>query len=195
MDNKETDKKTVLRIKNMVCPRCIMVVYDKLQQAGLKVLHVELGYAEVANSSELNIQQVDRILKEVGFELIFDKDKVLIEEMKVLVLKYLNYLGTRQRVESFSAFLSMKLGRDYTYLSKLFSRMEGRTIQNFLILQKTERVKELLDYEELTLSQIAANLGYSSVHYLSSQFKKITGVSVSSYKRKKQFKRKSLDGV
>lgn len=179
----------------MVCPRCIMVVRDELQRMGLEVLHVELGYAEVRFPTLPDIQQIEEVLKKFGFELIHDKEKVLVEEIKIQVSKYLSSLESRKDVGALSGFLSHHLGKNYTYLSKLFSRIEGRTIQQLLVLQKTERVKELLDYDELTLSQIASKLGYSSVHYLSSQFKKITGVSVSSYKEKKQLKRKPLDGV
>ena len=195
MKNKQFNKKTILRIKHMVCPRCIVAVRDELQRIGVEVLHVELGYAEVNLPTRPDMQQIEEALKKFGFELMHDKEKVLVEEIKIQVIKYLYSLESRKDVDALSGFLSHQLGRNYTYLSKLFSRMEGRTIQHFLVLQKTERVKELLDYDELTLSQIAAKLGYSSVHYLSSQFKKITGVSVSSYKEKKQLKRRPLDGV
>ena len=194
MTNKETDIKTVLQIKNMVCPRCIMVVRDKLQQIGLKVLHVELGYAEVDNISESDMSKIGKILDEFGFELMHNKERMLVEQIKILVIEYVHQLE-RKNKEALSVFLSRKLGSNYACLSRLFAKIEGRTIQRFLVLQKIERVKELLDYNELRLNQIAVRLQYSSVHYLSSQFKMVTGVSVSSYKEEKKLKRKPLDGL
>lgn len=195
MKDKQFNKTTILRIKHMVCPRCIMVVRDELQRIGVEVVHVELGYAEVNLPILLDVQQIEEALKKFGFELLHDKEKVLVEEIKIQVIKYLYSLESRKDVDALSGFLSHHLGKNYTYLSKLFSRIEGRTIQQYLVLQKIERVKELVDYDELTLSQIAAKLGYSSVHYLSSQFKKATGISVASFKERKQLKRKPLDGV
>lgn len=193
---KQHPEKTVLHIKNMVCPRCILVVRDRLTQIGLKVDHVELGYAEVGASklSDLYIQQIKEVLEEVGFELMYDQEAILVEKMKVLVIEYLHELE-KKNVEALSSFLSRNLGKNYTYLSKLFSKVEGRTIQKYLILQKTERVKELLEYDELTLSQIASKLGYSRVHYLSSQFKNVTGEAVSSYKKREEVKRKPLNDL
>jgi AraC family transcriptional regulator len=186
----------VLHIKNMVCPRCIMVVRDRLIQIGLKVDHVELGYAKVVAPShnELDLQRVNEVLEEVGFELMFDQEAVLVERIKVLVINYL-YELEKKNVEALSSYLSRNLGKNYTYLSKLFSKVEGRTLQKYLVLQKTERVKELLDYGELTLSQIASKLGYSSVHYLSSQFKSVTGQAVSTYKEKGNIKRRPLNDL
>lgn len=179
----------------MVCPRCIMVVRDELQRIGAEVLHVELGYAEVVFPVLPDMEQIEEAMNKFGFELLHDKEEVLIEETKIQVINYLHYLENNKKPNSLSVFLSGSLGKNYTYLSKLFSRIEGRTIQQFLVLQKTERVKELVDYDELSLSEIATKLGYSSVHYLSTQFKRITGISVSSYKEKKQLKRKPLDDV
>ena len=193
---KQHPQKTVLHIKNMVCPRCIMVVRDRLIQMGLKVGHVELGYAEVDKEklSGIDTKQVKEILEEVGFELMYDQETILVENMKVLVIEYLHELE-KKKVEALSSYLSRSLGKNYTYLSKLFSKVEDRTIQKYLMLQKTERVKELLDYGELTLSQIASKLGYSSVHYLSSQFKNVTGEAVSTYKEKRGVKRRPLNDL
>ena len=195
MKNKQHNKKTTLRIKHMVCPRCIMVVRDELQRLGLEVLNVELGYAEANFPVLLDTQKIEEALKKFGFELLHDKEEVLVEEIKILVIEYLYYLENTKKPVALSAFLSGRLGKNYTYLSKLFSKVEGRTIQTYLMLQKTERVKELLDYNELNLSQIASKLGYSSVHYLSSQFKSITGQAVSSYKKREKVKRKPLNDL
>lgn len=143
----------------MVCPRCILFVRYRLTQIGLKVDHVELGYAEVGTSklSDLYIQQIKEVLEEVGFELMYGQEAILVEKMKVLVIEYFHELE-KKNVEALSSFLSRNLGENYTYLSKLFPKVEGRTIQKYLILQKAERVKELLEYDELTLSQIAPRL-------------------------------------
>lgn len=188
-------KTTILRIKHMVCPRCIMVVRDALERLGLEVLNVELGYAEVNLTGISEMQKIEEALNKFGFELLHDKEEVLVERIKVMVIEYLHYLENNKEPDPLSTFVSSRLGKNYTYLSKLFSRIEGRTIQQLLVLQKTERVKELLEYAELSLSEIATKLGYSSVHYLSSQFKRVTGISVSTYKEDKHLKRRSLDGL
>jgi YesN/AraC family two-component response regulator len=172
-----------------------MVVREELQRLGAEVLHIELGYAEIKGSSPLSIDQIEVALRKFGFTLIRDKDSVLVEEIKVKIIEYLNYLQNNKEAEPLSVYLSRSLGRNYGYISSHFSKLESRTIEKYLILQKIERVKELLDYDELTLGEIASQLGYSSVHYLSAQFKKVTGVSVSSFRKNKVPKRKYLDNL
>lgn len=179
----------------MVCPRCIMVVREELQHIGSEILHIELGYAEISNSSPPDLKQIEEALKKFGFELIHDKEKALVEAIKVKITEYLDYLQNNKEAEPLSVYLTKSLGKNYVYLSNRFSKFESRTVEKYLVLHKIERVKELLDYEELTLGEIASKLGYSSVHYLSAQFKKVTGVSVSAYKKKKMPKRKFLDDL
>lgn len=186
--------RTTLHIKNMVCPRCIIVIREELQRIGAEVLNIELGYAEIT-TFHLDNHHVEEALEKFGFELIHDREKVLIEEVKIKIIEYLHYLENNKDAKPLSIYLSKSLGKNYGYLSKHFSKFESRTIEKYLVLQKIERVKELLDYDELTLSQIAIRLGYSSVHYLSSQFKRITGVSVSHFRKNRLPKRKFLDHI
>ncbi|WPP51876.1 AraC family transcriptional regulator [Catalinimonas niigatensis] len=188
-------KNTTLHIKNMVCLRCIVAVREALKRIGVEVQHVELGYAEIGDSSHLDMHLIEETLKALGFELIHDKEKVLVEEIKVKIKEHLQYLDKTQATEPLSLFLSKSLGKNYGYLSNRFSKLESRTIEKYMVLLKIERVKELLDYGELTLSEIATKLGYSSVHYLSAQFKKVTGVSVTHYKKNLTPKRKFLDDL
>lgn len=190
----QTTDKITLHIKNMVCPRCIMVVNYVLNRAGLEVLQVELGYAQVVKSATLDIPMISKELKDLGFEFIMEKDDITVEKIRIAVLEYIHQLEKGSN-ETLSIFLSRCLCVNYTSLSRLFSRAKHMTIQKYLVLQKIERVKELLDYGDQNLSQIAERLGYSSVHYLSSQFKNVTGQSVSDYKELKTPKRNFLDRV
>lgn len=185
---------TRLHIRNMVCPRCILVVDYVLKRAGLEVLHVELGYAEIVNAAWLDVNSVSKELEDLGFEIILEKDEITVEKIRIAVLDYIHQLEKGSN-ETLSIFLSKCLGINYTSLSRLFSKSKHITIQKYLVLQKIERVKELLDYGDQNLSQIAVKLGYCSVHYLSSQFKNVTGQSVSDYKELKSPKRIFLDQV
>lgn len=180
-------------IKNMVCDRCIMVVKSELEQLGLRPLSVELGVVEL--DRELpepdKVLLNDRFLK-LGFELIDDKKGRLVERIKTLVIEFVHYPEGKQHV-NFSDYLTQHIPLEYNYLSNLFSEMEGTTIEKFHIAQKIERVKELLAYDELSLSEIAHQMDYSSVAYLSAQFKKVVGVTPSHFKGIKTAKRKALD--
>lgn len=179
----------------MVCPRCIKVVTDELMALGAEVLHVELGYASIRfPASEIQIIRISEVLEKQGFELLEDEDSVLLENIKINLIGYLAHVENNKEVECLSMFLSRKIGKNYSLISKHFSKNRRKTIERYFIGLKIERVKELLDYNELTLSQIASRLGYNNVHYLSSQFKKITGESVTDYKKGKP-KRNSLDGL
>ncbi|WP_224994687.1 AraC family transcriptional regulator [Cesiribacter sp. SM1] len=176
----------------MVCPRCILVVRERLSRLGLEVLHVDLGYVDIVGAETLDLPRISKELEAVGFEYIQEKDAVTVEKIKVAVLDYLHQLEAGSH-ETLSIFISRRLGTNYTSLSKLFSKSKHITIQQYLVLQKIERVKELLDYGDLSLSQIATKLGYSSVHYLSTQFKNVAGLSVSEFKELKIPKRNCLD--
>lgn len=184
-----------LYIKNMVCNRCKMVVKTELEKFGLYVTAVDLGEAEV--KEELDAKQknnLNRVLNAFGFELIDDKKSRLIENIKNIIVELAHYT-TGQPKTNLSDYLSKKLNHDYTYLSNLFSETEGTTIEKYFIAQKIERVKELLVYDELSISEIAFQLNYSSVGYLSNQFKKVTGFTPSHFKMIKEKKRKPLDNL
>ncbi len=184
-----------LYIKNMVCSRCKMVVKDELIKFGLHPKSIELGEVEIIE--DLNAQkknQLDKILQSFGFELIDDKKSRLIEQIKNTIVELVHY-SQHLLTNNFSEHISQKLHHDYNYLSNLFSETEGITIEKYFIAQKIEKVKELLKYDELSLSEIADQLGYSSVGYLSNQFKKVTGLTASHFKNLGQTKRKPLDKI
>lgn len=180
-----------LYIKNMVCNRCIMVVKDIITKAGLHPVNVSLGDVELNEQpSTAQLQKINNELEQVGFEVLTDQKKQLIEKIKSTVI---NYLQQEDNQDNFSEILSSALHKDYSYLSKLFSEAEGTTIEKYLIDQKIEKVKELLAYGELTLSEIAFRLGYSSVAHLSTQFRKITGFTPSDFRKLKDHHRRPLD--
>lgn len=187
--------KMTIYIKNMVCNRCILVVRQEVEKLGLQVEAIKLG--EVTLSKKLDDQQRKQlagVLEPLGFELIDDKKSQLIAQIKALVIQWVREQDG-ERTVNLSDILADQLHHDYNYLSNLFSEVEGVTIEKYHIAQKVERVKELLVYDELSLSEIAYQLGYSSVAYLSNQFKKVTGLSPSYFKKIKEDKRKPLDEV
>ena len=179
----------------MVCIRCKMIVTDELSKLGLHHKRVELGEAEIMEN--ITNEQHDKMkvaLHKWGLELMDDKKSVLIEKIKNVVIESIHY-EEEQLKNNFSTYLSEKLNYDYTYLSNLFSEVEGITIEHFVIIHKIERVKELLVYDELTLTEIAWKLHYSSVAHLSNQFKKITGLTPTHFKQLKQKRRKNLENL
>jgi AraC-like DNA-binding protein len=186
-----------LHIKNMVCNRCIKVVREELEKLGVGITSIELG--EVETTNPLDNQQLVRIksvLEENGFELIEDKRAKIIEKLKNYLITLIHHSDEDLELDAnFSELISRELELDYAYLTSLFSSTEGITIEHYIISQKIERAKELLKYGELTLSEIAYKLGYSSVAHLSSQFKKVTGMTASQFKSLTVNKRKPLDGV
>ena len=180
----------------MVCNRCIWAVQRELKKLGLKPLNVVLGTAIVEGTvDDETIQKIDHSLHEIGFELIDDKKSRLVESIKNEVISYIHYDPELLGNLNFSDYLSEKLGYDYSYLSSLFSSIDGVTIEKYIILQRIERVKELLIYDELALKEIAYQMGYSSVQHLSNQFKKVTGLTPSFFKKIKENKRRPLDEV
>ena len=182
-------------IKNMVCDRCIMVVQNELEKLGLDAKNIKLG--EVILSKEitsLEKENLSKTLKLLGFEVIDDKKGRIIEKIKNIIIDLVHHQDSDVKT-NLSDVLSDKLHHDYNYLSNLFSEVEGTTIEKYFIAQKVEKVKELLVYDELSLSEIANRLNYSSVAYLSNQFKKVTGLTPSHFKQIKEDKRKPLDKV
>lgn len=182
-------------IKNMVCNRCKLVVTDIFKKFSTDDLIVELG--KVITSATFSAEQLTELnnqLEAVGFEMIDDNKSRLIENIKKSIIELVHYPEGIIKV-NFSVYLENKLAKDYNYLSSLFSEVEGYTIEKYLINQKIEKVKELLVYRQLTLSEIAYEMGYSNVSHLSSQFKKVTGITPSQFKQMGDGKRKPIDLV
>ncbi len=183
-----------LYIKNMVCPRCIEAVAEIFSNENLEA-KVELGKVSLTQSiSDEKKEKIGQLLKQRGFELLESTKSALISQIKTQIIELVHHSDTFLH-ENLSTFLSEKLNHEYTGLSKLFSGVEGITIERYYTLQKIEKVKEYLFYDELSLSEIAFRMGYSSVAYLSSQFKKETGMTPSEFKKNGQAKRRSLDGI
>ena len=180
----------------MVCDRCKKVVADELQKLGYTVTDIQLGEVELETEPDkVNVAEVKSVLEANGFELLDDRKTQLIEKIKSAVIELIHYRGQADLTINVSDWLAEKVGADYNYLSHLFSSSEGITIEKYLILQRIEKVKELLVYNELSLKEIAYQLGYSSVAHLSNQFKKVTGLTPSHFKQVKDEKRKTLDKV
>lgn len=187
---------TTLHIKNMVCNRCIKVVKEEITKLGYEIVFIELGKVEIQKQLKTSeLEQINKVLKENGFDLIDDRKSRIIDQIKTAIIALIHHDIKKPDYINISDFLAEEIGYDYSYLSKLFSSVEGTTIEKYIIHQKIEKVKELLVYDELTLNEIAYHLGYSSVQHLSSQFKKVIGLSPSHFKKIKEFKRKPLDEV
>jgi len=179
----------------MVCIRCKMVVKDELTKLGLHYITVELGEADIMeNISAEQHDQFKVALLKSGLELMDDKKSVLIQKIKNVIVELVHYSEEPLTVK-FSEYLSQKLNHDYTYLANLFSEVQGITIEKFFIAHKIERVKELLVYDELSLTEIAYQMHYSSVAHLSTQFKKVTGLTPSYFKQLKEKRRNMLENM
>lgn len=183
-----------LYIKNMVCHRCVIVVQQELEKLGIKPTSIRLGEVDVSETpTPEKLSEIRSALSSVGFELIDDRKSKLIEQIKTLIIDVVH--RQIKLKTNLSDYLAEHIGKDYSHLSNLFSEVEGTTIEQYAIHQRIERVKELLVYDELTLSQIAYELGYSSVAHLSNQFKKITGLTPSHFKKIGEKKRIPIDEV
>ena len=179
----------------MVSLRCKMIVKEALKKLGLHYVVVELGMVDVMEDiTPEQREQLKQDLLQSSLELLDDKKSILIEKIKNVIVEMIHYSDELPKV-NYSDYLSEKLGYDYTYLANTFSEVKGITIQQFIIIHKIERVKELLLYDELTLTEISYQLHYSSVAHLSNQFKKITGLSPSFYKQLKHKRSKNLENV
>ena len=178
----------------MVCNRCIKAVRGEIEGLGFTINSIELGEVRINEMPDnKDLEQIGKVLAENGFELISDRKSWIINRIKTLIIEYIHYDKEKPAYVNFSDFLSAELGHDYSYLSHLFSSVEGITIEKYMILQKIEKVKELLVYDELTLNEISYRLGYSSVAHLSRQFKNITGLTPTHHKQIREAKRKPLD--
>jgi AraC family transcriptional regulator len=190
---------TTLYIKNMVCNRCVMVVRQELEKQELHPEKVALGEVTLKEDKLSDEQQnrIDSALSNLGFERIDDRKARLIEVIKNKIIQMIHHTEKLDLKFNWSKVLSEEVHYEYNYLSNLFSSVQGVTLEQYIIRQKIEKVKELLFYDELSLSQIADKLGYSSVAHLSSQFKKITGLTPSDMKKSREIdqNRKPLDSV
>ena len=184
-----------LVIKNMVCPRCITSVEQLLEKSNLQAKYVRLGEVELTKKpGKARLDQFAEGLKQTGFELLDDRRTQLIEQVKNLLIQKVQS-GSIDEHFSLSKYISDNIYKDYSSISRLFSEVEGITVEQFFILQKIEKTKELLTYDEQSLSQIAFNLGYSSTQHLSNQFKKVTGMTPSQFKQLGAVHRNPIDGV
>jgi AraC-like DNA-binding protein len=179
----------------MVCTRCKMVVKSELEKLGVHHVVLELGKAEVME--EMTIKQLNSLdvaLKKAGLELMKDKRSILVEKIKTTIIELVHFTDEQIKT-NLSDYLTEKLNYNYTYLANLFSEVTGYTIEQFYLSHKIERVKELLVYDELNLTEIAYKMHYSSVAHLSNQFKKMTGLTPSHFKNLKHKRRKVLGNV
>lgn len=178
----------------MVCNRCLLVVRQQIEDMHLEVEKITLG--EVIISQKLNPSQLHILgskLMEKGFEILDDKKKILIEKVKNKIIAIIHASSGVHLKTNFSTIIQQYTGTEYSTVSAIFSNLEGITIEQYIILQRIERAKELLIYDELTLGEIALLLGYSSLQHLSSQFKKVTGLTPTSFKKIKESKRQAID--
>ena len=180
-------------IKNMMCIRCKKVVNAELDKLGVRYDNKCLGEVEILDEcSGDQLEKLGQALKECGMELIVDKNSRIVEKIKNLIIEQIHYSDEELKI-NFSAYLSEELHYDYNYLSNLFSEVNGTTIEQFIIHQKIERVKELLVYQDMNLSEIAWKLHYKSVQHLSGQFKKVTGLTPSNFKKLRLQRQKELE--
>lgn len=184
----------ILHIKNMVCDRCIKVVKAVLSGQDIEIESIQLGEVKLKRPvTEGQIPALEAALRAEGFELIDDKRSRIVSQIKSVLIELIHYGDLEALHQNISGYITQKLHKDYHYLSNLFSESENMTIEQFVIFQKIEKVKELLVYDELSLSEISFKMGYSSVAHLSAQFKKITGFTPSRFKKLKDHKRRPLD--
>ncbi len=187
-------EQTTLHIKNMVCSRCRKVVRTELENLGLRPLSVQPGRVTLPEALDaVKKEIVKNALAKRGFGLLENRKEWVVEKIKSTIIQAIHY--REAACENFSVLIADQVGLDYPYLSTLFSSVEGLTIEKYIILQRVERAKELLVYDELSLSQIAGQMGYSSVHHLSNQFKKVTGLTPSYFKKLRKSKRHPLDNI
>jgi AraC-like DNA-binding protein len=179
----------------MVCIRCQMVVKAELEKLGLHYVYVKLGEADIIEDiAPEQLEQLNKSLKKAGLFLMDDKKSILVEKIKSAIIELVHFTEEQIKV-NLSDYLSEKLNYDYTYLANLFTEVKGINIEKFYLTHKIERVKELIVYDELNFSEIAFKMNYSSVSHLSNQFKKITGMTPSYFKRLKNKRRDSLENV
>ena len=185
---------TTVYIKNMVCLCCLRVIRQELEKAGYVVEEIMLGKAKLSyDDRKLSLDGIRSVLLELGTDLIESRESRLVEEIKLAVIELIHHMNNMDSMVRKSEYLVEKTGLSYTYLSRIFSTHEHITLEKYIILNKIERIKELIDQDEFTLSEIAFMMDYSSVQYLSSQFKHTTGKTVSEYKESDRSSKKPID--
>lgn len=189
-------KTTTIHIRNMCCQRCIDAVRDELQKLELKVISVKLGKASFEYKEHSKLQAVETALSKRGFIVVKEEGEIVVEQIKAFILELVNRLGDMDRKDfSIPLFLEEKIKRPYRYLLELFKKQKGMTIEKYFILQKVEKVKDLLDNSHMQLSEIADLLGYKSLQHLSNQFKNNTGVNMKQYKKTTKKRRIFIDRI
>lgn len=184
-----------LYIKYMVSNRCKILVKESLKDLGLHFIVVELGVVEIMETlTKTQLESLKAVLNESGLELMDDKRAMLIERIKTVIIEMVHHSDELPK-SNFSDFISDKLDHDYTYLANLFSEVQGTTIEQFIIAHKVERIKELIIYDEMNITEIAYKMNYSSVAHLSSQFKKVTGLTPTHFKQLKDKKRNPIEDI
>lgn len=185
-----------IHIKNMVCSSCTIFLKEKFEQVGIKVSEISLGRARITyHTADFDHKAINDLLETYGFSLLQDKDDKLIAEIKIAVIELIHHLNNVNSIVRKSDYLVEKLGYSYPYLSKIFSEHEEQTLEKYIIHQKIERIKHMIDEEDYSLSEIAYMMDYSSVQYLSNQFRKITGITVSQYKSGSEISKKGIDEI
>lgn len=194
MPGNSTHITETIHIRNMVCHCCKIFLKEKLEVSGFRVHEISLGRAKISYRKSPKTQKaLDELLKKYGFGLIENKEDRLVSEIKIAVIELIHHLNNVNSIVRKSDYLVEKLGLSYPYLSKVFSEHEHETLEKYIIHQKIERIKHLLDEEDYSLSEIAYMMDYSSVQYLSNQFRKITGMTVSQYKSDDETKKRGID--
>ncbi|MDP3912895.1 MAG: AraC family transcriptional regulator [Bacteroidota bacterium] len=184
MDSQNSDVSQRIFIRNMMCSCSKRMVKEELTKLGITVLDVKLGEANIVYDPEkISRSQIDNMLQDLGMGLISDKDEILVEQIKQTIIELVHYMNNVDSIVRKSEYLVEKMGKSYQTLSKLFSKVEPITLEKYIILQKIERVKELAMEDKISLSEIAWMMDYSSPHHLSNQFKIITGISLSDFKK------------
>ncbi|MDZ4746738.1 MAG: AraC family transcriptional regulator [bacterium] len=186
---------TTLRIKNMVCARCTRVVREDLAKLGLDIVDVRLGEALLEHETPLPLEIIRATLQQSGFDLVEDKTSLLVEQVKRTIIELVHGGALKDLHIKLSDYLEQVCEKDYRYISTVFSLTAGMTVEKFLIAQKIERVKELLVYDEMSLSDIAFELGYSSVAYLSNQFKHETSLTPTAFRQQVSQARRGLESI
>ena len=184
---------SVIHIKNMVCSRCIESVENIFKKQSIEIKNIKLGQVIVDEISKDKMLLLESNLQQKGFQILKKKNSILIQKVKNIIIDYVdNFKESKQK---FSVFLSKEMGYDYSYISRIFSTNTGYTIEKYFSLQRIEKSKELIKYDELNLSEIAYKLNYSSVAHLSKQFKQITGMTPSNFKNQQDVLRKGIDEI
>ena len=182
-----------IHIKNMVCSRCTEAVESIFEGQGIGIKNIQLGEVIVDEITDLQILSIESDLNLKGFEILKEKNSILIQKVKNIIINQIEF--SNESKEKFSVFLSKKIGYDYSYISRIFSSNTGYTIEKYFSMQRIEKTKELIKYDELNLSEIAYKLNYSSVAHLSKQFKQVTGMSPSEFKKQQNSQRKGIDQI